>query len=342
MHCQSVPQVHFVGSICLPDTESTMRYLAASFQPNELRTIPDGEPGERGNFVVFQLGVFADIPHVIQISGAPPQVDDEVLPGPDAPPIHLKPLGYDESALESYATFCRLREEGVVPPGTRFQVSLPTPVNVLGNLIRPAWRTTLEPIYTEALLQALRRIQNSIPHKDLAIQWDMAGEFAFLEGAASNPPWFEESMQDGLVARAARMIDAVEPQVPVGVHLCYGDLGHRHFVEPGDLGRIVTFANALMESTKRAIDWLHMPVPKARSDQAYFAPLKQLAASEATVLLGLLHLDDYEGTEEKIAVAKEVLPGFGIATECGLGRSSKQELESAVHIAQKILRASSS
>lgn len=337
----SISQVHFVGSVCLPDTESTMRYLATSFRPNELKTIPDGEPKERRDFIIFQLGVFSKIPHVIQISDAPPQVDYEVPPGPDAPPIHLQPLGYDDFALESYATFCRLRDEGTVSPGTRFQVSLPTPVNVLGNLIRPAWRAALEPVYTAALLRALRRIQDSIPHEDLAIQWDMAGEIAFLEGAALDPPWFQGPMQDELVARAARMFDAVDRQVPVGAHLCYGDLGHKHFVEPEDLGCVVTVANALMRSTKRTIDWLHMPVPKTRSDHAYFAPLKQLAALKATVFLGLLHLDDDEGTKDKIAVAKQVLPRFGIATECGIGRSSKQELESAVRIAQQVLRAPS-
>ena len=40
----------------------------------------------------------------------------------------IKPTKYDEVAIESYRTFCELRDEGIIPQGVRFHVSLPTPV----------------------------------------------------------------------------------------------------------------------------------------------------------------------------------------------------------------------
>lgn len=70
----------------------------------------------------------------------------------------------------------------------KFQVSLPTPINVLHVAVEPAYQEALEPIYTKALLKAVRRIQDEIPAGDLAIQWDVAVEFAFLEGIISPPP----------------------------------------------------------------------------------------------------------------------------------------------------------
>ena len=45
--------------------------------------------------------------------------------------------------------------------------------------------------------------------------------------------------------------------VPTGVellyHLCYGDSGHRHVVEPTDMGDMVDFANLISERIARPI-----------------------------------------------------------------------------------------
>lgn len=140
--------------------------------------------------------------------------------------------------MASYGEFSKLRPEGIIPPGVRFQVSLPTPVNVLGNLVKPAWMARVEPLYEDALLTTLRNIQDNILAEDLAIQWDMASEFAYLEGVASSPAWFSP-MKEGLVQRVLKCAGAVGRDVSLGFHLCYGDLGHKHFVEPKDTALLV-------------------------------------------------------------------------------------------------------
>ena len=72
-------------------------------------------------------------------------------------------------------------------------------------------------------------------------------------------------------------------RVPAGVdllyHLCYGDSNHRHVVEPTDMGDMVEFANRLARNIKRPIDLIHMPVPRNRADDAYFAPLETADAA---------------------------------------------------------------
>jgi hypothetical protein len=67
---------------------------------------------------------------------------------------------------------------------------------------------------------------------------------------------------------------------------------------------------------------MHMPVPRDRSDDAYFAPLKGLRLEPDTELyLGLIHLTDgVEGAKRRIAAAKRVVTDFGVSTECGFGR----------------------
>jgi hypothetical protein len=59
---------------------------------------------------------------------------------------------------------------------------------------------------------------------------------------------------------------------------------------------MVDIANAASAGVARPIQFFHMPVPKARTDDAYFAPLANLRLHPETQLyLGLIHHDDVAG-----------------------------------------------
>jgi len=121
------------------------------------------------------------------------------------------------------------------------------------------------------------------------------------------------------VRRLVALGNAVPAAVDLGFHLCFGDLGHKHFVEPESLEPMVSIANAVSARVKRPIKWFHMPVPRDRDDDAYFAPLRNYQ-SEADLYLGLLHLTDgIEGVARRVETALKFRTAFGIATECGIG-----------------------
>jgi hypothetical protein len=244
--------------------------------------------------------------------------------------LTLKPLGYDDFALASYADFCKLRGEGIIESGVRFQVSLPTPLNVIASIIDEPYQVETEPLYEKALLASLRRIQDNIPTQDLAIQWDMAREIAMLETPQISIPWFHP-LNGGIFERFVRPAEAVDEGVQMGIHLCYGDHLHKHFLEPRVMGLMVEFANGILGGEKREINYIHMPVPKERVDEGYFAPLKGLTLREETELfLGLAHGWDEEGTRRGIEVSKWFVKEFGVATECGMGRTPADEFESVL------------
>src|SRR5262249_14711004 len=101
------------------------------------------------------------------------------------------------------------------------------------------------------------------------------------------------SVLAGSVERIARLCGHVEAAAELGIHLCYGDAGHRHLVEPRDLGVSVAFANGISRACPRRLDFVHMPVPRDRADDAYFAPLQDLDLPTHTrLVLGLLHYTD--------------------------------------------------
>ena len=142
-----------------------------------------------------------------------------------------------------------------------------------------------------------------------------------------------------MALRALKMANKVDPSVEMGFHLCYGDAGHKHFVGPTSTEVIVNVANAILKGLERRVQWFHMPVPKDRDDMEYFAPLRELKLAPETMLyLGLVHANDHDGTMRRTRAAEQVSLGhsFGIATECGIGRTPVQEFESVFQVLNEL------
>ena len=178
----------------------------------------------------------------------------------------------------------------------------------------------------------------AIPHRDLAIQWDIAAEICFV---LENPEMAKVIPMEVLVAAIARVSKHVPADAELGLHLCYGDPGHKHVVEPKDTKLMVDFTNQLVAAIKHPIAWVHMPVPREREDVAYFAPLKGLNLDPKTELyLGLLHrTDGVAGAKRRLAAAKQVVTDFGIATECGFGRRPPETVSDLIELHREVAHA---
>jgi hypothetical protein len=330
--------VHLVGSVPLRDAEEVFR-TASSILGERLRRIPDGETGERTNWIGWQARFIGSDPHFEMI---PPD------PNSYAPLPHfklrspLKPgeipferLGYADAARASYAIFSRLKQEGLIPARTRFQVSLPTPLAPVWAFIDPRDQAVVSPAYEAAMFAELDQITAAIPHHEMAIQWDVAVEFGILE--STTPGTYEDTLKQ-IAGQLAQLGNRVPEDVELGYHLCYGDAGHKHFIEPADASKLVDVANEVSAGVGREINWIHMPVPRNRTDDAYFAPLQRLHLHPETELyLGLVHFTDgVAGTQRRIAAAQKVVTDFGVATECGLGRRNPETIPELLRIHREV------
>jgi hypothetical protein len=330
--------VHLIGSVPLKDAEDVFR-AATLILGERLRRIPDGETGERINWIGWQARFIGSNPQFEMIPANP---------GGYAPLPHFKlrsplssgelifeRLGYADAARTSYAVFSQLKQEGLIPDRTRFQVSLPTPLAPVFAFIMPREQAVVEPSYETAMFAELDQIAAAIPHHELAIQWDVAVEFGMLESA--RPVDYEDAKKQ-VVERLIRLANPVPQDVELGYHLCYGDAGHKHFVEPADASKLVEIANAISAGVRREINWIHMPVPRNRTDDAYFAPLRHLTLHPETELyLGLVHFTDgVEGTRRRIAAAQKVVTDFGVATECGMGRRNAETIPELLRIHSQV------
>lgn len=313
--------VHLVGSVPFADAEEVFRSAASALGPF-LRRLPDGEQVTK--WIGSQINVFSACPQ-LESTGAETdryssavsrifRLRDDCEPAD----VTFGPLGYAQAAIDSYGVFTRLRAEGAIPPHLRFQVSLPTPLAPIATFCQPSDRDVF-PAYETAMFREVDAIVDAVPHDDLALQWDVAIEMGILEDFFQ--VWFgnDETEIVRLIARAcARVPEAVE----LGVHLCYGDAGHKHWKEPADTAKLTSLANALAVAVEHHLGWIHLPVPRDRSDLEYFAPLRGLRLHPDTELyLGLVHrTDGVEGARARIEAARSAVQDFGVATECGLGR----------------------
>lgn len=263
-----------------------------------------------------------------------------IRPGLTAAEVEFAPLGYDRIALESYRLFKEAQAQGQLPRGVRFQVGLPTPFATLAAVLGAADVEIALPRFEATLFREVDAIASSIPHEDLAIQWEVAVEVVtVLERLA--PPLAARFSSESIAAALNRACERVPDAVEAGVHLCYGNPGGKHVVEPKDTAVMVDFANLFLARVRRRVDWLHLPVPIARDDDAYFAPLQNLRPGPDTELfLGLVHPQDgLEGAKRRMAAARKSVPSFGVATECGLRFFPAERITEILALHREVARA---
>jgi len=334
--------VHIVGSVPLADAETVFATLAGALGP-ALKRIPDGETGDRLSWVGWLDRVFAAVPQL--------ELSDEtwgvhatasrhrlyrLKPGAKVDDIRLGTLPYGDFALQSYAVFKRLRDAGKIPAGTKFQVDFAPAHSAARSHVVDSLLPAMEPIFNDAILREIDRISAAIPHQDLAFQFDAASAvFNVLQTGnfgrhGRNKAEAAANFTDILASLGNR----VPADVDLLYHFCYGDNNHRHSVEPIDMGDMTDMANRLTRAVKRPINLIHMPVPRDRSDNAYFAPLKGLAlAPETEIALGLVHLTGgLDGIKQRMATARRHLGAYAIATECGFGRRAPETIPALIRL----------
>jgi hypothetical protein len=328
---KTVPRhIHLVGSIPLSNAREVFETVSAALGPR-LKRIPDGETGERSDWITWLEPVFANSPALQQSdevfrvhATATPRIRYRLKSGMSAAQVTFDNLFYADIAARSYREFAELKRQGKIPARCRFQVDLVPAHSVLWLYLQDDLHAPLDPVYNAALRREIDKLAAAIPHDQLAIQFDVASAvFARLQrGDVSNYGRTKAEMQDSFTGILADLGNYVPAGIELMFHFCYGDSNHRHVVEPTDMGDMVELANRLTKRIRRPIDLIHMPVPRDRLDDAYFTPLKRLTLAPATELgLGLVHYTDgVAGTRLRLATAERHVKDFSIATECGFGR----------------------
>jgi hypothetical protein len=320
---------HLVGSVNLGSNREVFESVSRAI-PSGLQRLPDGETDRP--FVTWMMPRIIQNPGVeLKEGGAMGGLLPKLSVRPSDDPLEFDNLGFADAAVASYAVFSELKSAGTIAPEVRFQVSIPSAATLSVALADVSEQEVLHEALLQALVREIESLVKRIPHRELAIQFDLPAEIGVLEGVF--PAWTGPTPTP-LAEQAARLASTVPDDVEIGFHLCYGDPppseGERgqHWADPKDAGVLVGLANALSAAVSRPIQWIHIPVPIKRDDEDYFRPLGDLKLKPQTkMFLGLVHdLDGPEGAQRRMRAAQPFLSEFGVGTECGMGRVPTSEI----------------
>ena len=348
--------VLLVGSLPYESAEEAFRVAGTELR-GHVGWLPDGEFGARQMWVGMMLElVFQHHPDIEETKAPPDRAIQEapeetqgdgpgeelegmwlfrVKPGRK---IHFDDLKYGTFAAESYQVFRRLRDEGVIPPGVRFQMSLPSPHSAIdGCFDDPDQWPDLYAAYVEGMRGEIRKALETIPAEDLAIQWDIALEF--LDMFMGEKRWLRfwpHLTPAEKFERHAAQLDELWQEIPdealLGIHWCFGTWGGWPMADLEDLDLCVRMSNEAKRRFGRRLDYVHMPVTQEPAD-AFFAPLQRLEIGDTKVFLGMVHhTDGIEDFRLRRDLARNYLGDFGIGSVCGYGRLHADELPDVLRI----------
>ncbi len=321
-------QVMFTGGIPFETVEDVFRTLSGAVGGRALG-YPDGEIGELSGWVHNLNHNTWSKAEGVDILGGGDNLDIEAKTA-SSRQFKLKPgvtkldlrglLAYSRVAIRSYEVFRRLRNEGVVPQGVRFQAAIPGAWDAISPyfpdandwpIVTAAWQLALQDEY--------RRMLEVIPAEDLAIQIDFCLELCDASGAIMFP---YVPKDENLFARftsaeyLAPHTVGLPEEALLGFHICAGTFPSYPVAHLPDISLPVAAANAIVRNAGRRVDFLHLPVLSS-SDDAYFAPLRNLSPGSAKVFLGLECNDGSAAMQKRIDAASAHFRGFGVAHYCG-------------------------
>jgi hypothetical protein len=328
----SIPmtRAHLNGSINLRSAEEALTTVGRTLGHRVAR-VPDGE-------TTRPMWVNSMVPFLEEVTGlelverrwvdafAYEVPTFRLRPGTNPGAVDFGPVEYADTALAGYRAFARVREAGLLPRTCRFQMSLPTPTGLISFFVEPGAVDDLLPVVAAHLGGEITRLLEHVPARDLAVQWDVAPEMAFMAGTVPGLP----TVPVEVVTERMRALAAFVPtEVELGFHLCYGDPRPdgdppgRQVLVPEDTGFAVSVIDAIDAAVDRTVDWFSIPVPADQAlDDAYFRPLAGLRTGPDTeIQLGLVDdADGLAGSLRRAELARPYLPEFGVGTVCGLGR----------------------
>lgn len=318
---------HLVGSIPAPDAEAAMRQ-ALEVLGDDLRSLPDGETGERYHWVV----------HIIEGMRAHPDLE-LVTEGrwsdyDDLPRFRIRrghqlfgatlDFGHVAAFEQSWPVFQRLRDEAGRPE-LAFQVGVPGDFDMAMFTLGPVGAVRHRRPFTEATVREVHAI-HAIGGADVVFQIELPVE---LVAVARMPAALQPVVARRLAAGITALATAAPAGARFGVHLCLGDMNHKALGRMTDVAPAVHLANALARRwpAVRPLEFVHVPFAAADepppTTEGWYAPLSRLRLDPGTRLVaGLVHEAQPVEEQQRLLRLVEGIVGHevDVAAACGLGR----------------------
>jgi hypothetical protein len=326
-------RVHLVGTLGGEHPHPSMT-LALTEVGQYLVTLPDGEPGERANWVKPMIEARRHRPEIITLHKS--HFGSDLMGILDGALYMRKPgheftsetfgLRYAEYAFESWPAF-----EDVTKDRTdiRFQVGIASPFDVAVF----SWGSYYAQYYAQeadAAAAQVAAIEDRYSDR-VTYQLEIPVETCFVAKAQKN---FQTKTADEQGERIAEFI----ARTPLGsqwiIHLCVGDPLGKPLVTLKDTEPLVILTNAICKQWPRGyvLDAVHMPfgdgLNPSPTTREYYSPLNLLSVPEDIDLLAGLSFYDlfsHSMATNLSAISLDLADTatgrqMGVSTHCGFGR----------------------
>ena len=322
-------EAHLVGS--LPgETPAAAMTTALQLLGPYLRTLPDGETGERRNWVISIVEGLRRHPD-LELSKEGDWSDYDKTPMLRVRKGHRLfgaslDFGHVAAVRASFPEFERAKTAAGYSD-LAFQEGVPGDFDLAMFTLGPAGALRHKRAFTEATLAEIRSVAQ-ITGPETLFQIEVPAELVLL---AKAPATVRPGMAK-LLARPIKTLAAASPAgTRFGVHLCLGDMNNRAFGTMTDVSPLVLLGNEILRGwpSERPLDILHAPFSAAdqpaSTDPAFYAPLGELALPEdVRFAAGFAH--ESQSLADQLVIRtmiddllqREVV----VSAACGMGRRS--------------------
>ena len=323
--------VHLVGSIPTDDAEQAMRTVAQRLG-DRIRMLPDGETGERRNWVVHiveslrthpdlevaRQGDWSDYDHATRLKvRAHHRLRGDALD-----------FGHVAAFDASLPVFSQIRADTGLND-LAFQVGIPGDLDIALFTLGPVGAFRHRRAFMDATLREIHTIHGKAG-SSVVFQLELPVELVFV----TQMPRLLRPAMATFLARGVRRLARLSPQgARFGIHLCLGDLGNKALGRMWDAQLLVVLANAILRSwpSGRPLEYVHAPLAAgddpAPRDEAFYQPLSQLRLpADVRFIAGFVHEASSADEHRRILGVIEGQLGcrVDVATACGLGRRTPE------------------
>lgn len=323
---------HLVGSLPGDDAREAMSTALAVLGPR-LRSLPDGETGERRNWVISIVESLRD--HAdLELVKAGDWSDYDKTPTLKIRPGHQLfganlDFGHVAAVEASHPVFLELRDAAGLP-GLVFQSGVPGDFDLAMFTLGPVGALRHRRPFTEATLTEIRRIRE-LAGPGTIFQIELPVELVLL---AKAPRTALRPLAALMAGGVRTLVQASPPGTRFGLHLCLGDMNNKAFGTMGDVTPLTELANAVIERWPTTQDLVYVHAPFAAADRpaptdpGFYAPLGALRLpTEVDFVAGFAHESQELADQRRVQhlIEQQLGRSADVSAACGLGRRSPSD-----------------
>jgi hypothetical protein len=240
-------------------------------------------------------------------------------------------FGYEEYFKSSYKLFRRLRNRKR-NKNLKFQFGIPGALAISIFSLGFIQGIRSRKIFEDRLAYECNRIYES-GGDDILFQIEVPIELGIYIKA---PAIIKPLVARWAVGNILSLVNKLNKNARVGIHLCLGDLNNKPFSKIRNVGSLVSFSNELARQwpRDRALDFVHFPLAMGdippSVDPAFYSSLKRIVLPPDTrFIAGFVHEGLSEDQEKKILSVIENNLGrtVDVSSSCGFGRRTPEVTE---------------